>query len=206
MLSQLKLMGWSSVMVSGFFSAKDQRCVFIHVPKTAGASVSSSLDVTGFGHLSIKWFPKRYFSCSFVRNPWDRVVSAFFYLNQGGENIVDQFNNWWYLSSYKGDFTSFVKEEFGKEKPAIFKEMHFKPQHKYICDKRNRLAIDFLGRYENLEEDFQRLSGKLEFSTNKLPHLHESCHEDYQKYYSNRTRKMVAQAYKKDIELFDYNF
>lgn len=193
-------------MVSGLFSAKDKQCVFIHVPKTAGASVSSALNVTGFGHLSIKWFPERYFSCSFVRNPWDRVVSAFFYLNQGGENIIDQFNNWWYLSGYKGDFASFVKEEFGKEKPVIFKEIHFKPQYKYICNRQNRLAIDFLGKYENLERDFQRLSEKLDLSINNLPHLHQSRHKDYQKYYSNRTRKMVAQAYKKDIELFDYNF
>lgn len=193
-------------MVSGFFSAEDQRCVFIHVPKTAGASVSSALNVTGFGHLSIKWFPERYFSCSFVRNPWDRVVSAFFYLNQGGVNVVDQFNNWFYLSRYKGDFSSFVKGEFGEEKPRIFKEMHFKPQYKYICDTKNRLAVDFLGRYGNLKRDFQKLNEKLDLSLDSLPHLHESHHRDYKDYYSDQTRKLVAQAYEEDIELFDFNF
>ncbi len=193
-------------MVSGFFSAKDQRCVFIHVPKTAGASVSSALNVTGFGHLSIKWFPERYFSCSFVRNPWDRVVSAFFYLNQGGENVVDRINNWHYLSNYEGNFSSFVKEELGREKPRIFREMHFKPQYKYICDTKNRLVVDFLGRYENLERDFHRLRNELGLSIDSLPHLHESHHRDYKDYYSKQTRELVAQAYEKDIELFDYSF
>lgn len=194
-------------MSSGFFKTQDKYCVFIHVPKTAGHSISSALGVVGLDHFSISWFPQRLFSCSFVRNPWSRVVSAFFFLNQGGKNPIDWFNGIRYLSQYQEDFTRFVNEGLASEEPLIFNEMSFRPQHRYLCDGDEReLAVDFVGKFERLEKDLERLSEKLGMSTGDLPHFNESEHKNYREYYTKRTRKIVAQAYRKDIEFFDYEF
>src|ERR1700746_1966012 len=66
------------------------RCIFIHIPKTAGSSVVEVL----FGERSrhIPYFEyeqanpgkfRRYFKFSFVRNPWDRLVFSYFFLRAG---------------------------------------------------------------------------------------------------------------------------
>lgn len=193
-------------MVSGVFKAGQKRCVFIHVPRTAGGSLSNLLGVTVFSHVSIKWFPDHYFSFSFVRNPWDRVVSAFFFLNQGGDNLLDKFNSFIYLSKYEGQFTRFVKGELADNSPTIFHQMHFRPQYKYICDESGNVSVDFLGKYENLEEDLGRLFDKLDLSLNRMPHLNQSKHKPYKDYYNESTREIVRRAYRKDIELFNYSF
>lgn len=194
-------------MGSGVFTADERKCVFIHVPKTAGSSVSNALGIIGLSHLSINWFPESYFSFCFVRNPWDRVVSAFSYLSQGGSNLLDKFNSMIYLSKYQGQFERFVKGELGENDSAVFHQMHFRPQYKYVCDKDGKIAVDFVGKYENLEEDFGKIHEELGFSVkNGLPRLNQSEHGHYKDYYTERTKEIVGNAYKKDIELFDYGF
>ncbi|HSH75802.1 MAG TPA: sulfotransferase family 2 domain-containing protein, partial [Longimicrobiales bacterium] len=80
-------------------SFDDRRCIFVHIPKCAGFSVARSLfgNLAG-GHLTVRKYQmiyrrrefSEYFKFTFVRNPWDRVVSAFFFLKEGGVNEVDK--------------------------------------------------------------------------------------------------------------------
>ena len=51
-----------------------------------------------------------YFSFAFVREPLDRLVSAFFYLNAGGCNRFDAAFRDQHLSVYKGDFLAFIED------------------------------------------------------------------------------------------------
>ncbi len=76
-------------------------CIFIHIPKCAGVSVCQSLfGNLGPGHLTLRQHQEvldsrtfdSMFKFSFVRNPWDRLVSAFYFLKQGGYNEADA--NW----------------------------------------------------------------------------------------------------------------
>jgi hypothetical protein len=62
------------------------RCIFIHIPKTAGASIALSLFNEPPRHVHYRDFEianpdkfRRYFKFAFVRNPWDRLVSSYFY-------------------------------------------------------------------------------------------------------------------------------
>ncbi len=66
--------------------------------------------------------------------------------------------------------------------------------------------IDFIGRFENLEEDFQYICEKIGLSNIKLPHENITRHKHYTKYYNNETREIVAEIYAKDIKNFGYNF
>src|SRR5690606_6994134 len=74
------------------------RCIFIHIPKTGGVSVSKALfGNLGGGHNTVRDYKvifgpltfARYFSFTFVRNPFSRLYSAFSFLKKGGFNNRD---------------------------------------------------------------------------------------------------------------------
>ncbi|PTB82515.1 hypothetical protein C9933_01775, partial [Methylophaga nitratireducenticrescens] len=129
----------------------DLKAIFVHIPKCAGISINKSL----FGNLAgrhttlddyIKIFePKaieNYFKFTIVRNPWDRVVSAYFFLLKGGLNSQDKTFFDQELSGYP-DFDSFVRNWLNKEN--IWKWHHFRPQFHYILDTHNKVSLDFIG-------------------------------------------------------------
>ena len=72
------------------------RCIFIHVPKTGGMSVRKTLFTKSdlYPHLTIRDYQSllseqevgSYYKFAFVRNPWDRLVSAYSFLRAGGLN------------------------------------------------------------------------------------------------------------------------
>ena len=129
----------------GDFSLKpfDQhKCIFIHITKTAGTSVAKSLfnylpyHYTAIDYRVIygrKTFDE-YFKFAFVRNPWDRLYSAYRYLKSGGWNNDDELWTKQNLADIDS-FASFVKQWLNKEN--IMKHKHFWPQHIFICDNKN---------------------------------------------------------------------
>jgi hypothetical protein len=74
-----------------------------------------------------------------------------------------------------------------------------------LVDDNGELLMDFVGRYENLQDDFNSLRAKLGI-TQTLPHLNKSNHRDYRSYYNDHTQQLVAEHFKADIELFGYSF
>ena len=77
----------------------EHRCIFVHIPKCAGISLVKSLfGDFDLGHAGIKRYQimfgpaefNRYFKFTIVRNPFDRLVSAFFFMKKGGINEGDK--------------------------------------------------------------------------------------------------------------------
>ncbi|SFZ97907.1 alpha-2,3-sialyltransferase [hydrothermal vent metagenome] len=110
------------------------------------------------------------------------------------------------LSDIK-DFEHFIKslndEVF---KTNILKWTHFIPQYKYVCDQQGDLIIDFIGKFENIHDDFSCISKILNITTN-LTHENKTKHkQEYQKLYTEEMRSIVSSIYKKDFEIFNYDF
>ncbi len=194
------------------------KALFMHIPKTGGISLYKAIKhprVRIKGHFiqnpfylylkdSLKFYPEKPFVFSFVRNPWDRLVSAFFYLDQGGMNGSDRRDMRKYIKQYKGDFKIFVREAIAEGN--ALEQLHFKPQYEWICDDDDRLLTDYTGRFETLQEDLQIISEKTGIPFQTLKHQNKSKHKPYREYYCDEMRKIVEKAYAKDIELFNYNF
>jgi len=201
--------------MSNLFKANSKRVLFIHLPRTGGISMCKSLNLPVLGHQPmtkfIKPFPlslfyKKPFSFAFVRNPWDRVVSIFFLLNGKWTNKKNERDRKIYVEKYKGNFDNFVLESFNGDNPLIFSQQHFKPQYFYVCDKKGNIAMDFIAKYENIQEDFDKICDKIGLDRIELVHENGSIHKNYRGYYNEETKEIIRKAYQKDIELFGYEF
>ena len=195
-----------------------KKALFVHIPKTGGMSLYKAINhprVRVKGHFiqnpfylylkdSLKFYPEKPFVFAFVRNPWDRLVSAFFYLNQGGMNVIDRRDMRKYIKQYNGDFKAFVKEAI--DSGWALEQLHLKPQAEWICDEDGKLLTDYTGHFETLRDDLKMISQKTGIPFQPLVHRNKSKHKDFREYYNDETIEIVAKAYKKDIELFEYDF
>ena len=68
-------------------------------------------------------------------------------------------------------------------------------------------GVDFVGRFENLEEDFAYVCDKLQLDVElKREKLNSSKHEHYTDVYSDEAREVVSEMFAADIKMFDYKF
>lgn len=192
-------------------SFDETKSIFIHVPKCAGVSVCKALygNLAG-GHMTLAGYmnvfePKalqRYFKFTFVRNPYDRLVSAFHFLQQGGMNDADR---GWYereLGEYD-DFGNFVRGWLTPDN--IYKYWHFMPQHHFMWDPAEKIRVDYLGRFERLDTDFKYIADRLGCAAT-LPKSNSSARKSYKDYYDDETKEIVGAVYRQDLELIGYDF
>jgi len=192
---------------------EDKKVIFVHIPKAAGKYVSKALlgAPNGTGHNRITYYMrdekrfKSYFKFTFVRNPWDRLVSAFFYI----KNFNPKSNDRIFFDYYIGQNTTFesficklADDNFWK---LIRKWEHFTPQYEFICDGSGDVRVDFLGRYESLRLDIKKIAKKIGVNISIKNPINTSKHAPYNHYYSEETRKIVGHRYTKDISLLGYD-
>lgn len=190
------------------------KCIFVHIPKCAGLSVAQSLfGNRAGGHKTIVQYQlifsadefDTYFKFTFVRNPWDRLVSAYTFLSQGGLTADDHLWAERNLSLYP-NFNSFVRHWVNSRN--VYSYYHFIPQNEFLLDPRTHtVSVDFIGRFETIEQDFGTICKRLSIFV-PLLEQNKTMRDSggYRKYYDDQTRKIVANIYQKDIELFGYTF
>ncbi len=103
-------------------------------------------------------------------------------------------------------FEDFVLKWMSEENADSW--VHFIPQHRYLYDSNDNLMVDFVGRFENLNEDYEKIREKIG-TGEPLKHLNKTKDKkenDYKKAYTPEMAEKVAQIYKKDLELFGYSF
>lgn len=138
-----------------------------------------------------------YFTFAFVRNPWERFVSCYadkvvgqkMWLNKIGSN-PDKIN-----------FTAFV--DYVVSSDLRVSNIHFRLQSSLIDLNR----VNFLGRHENFERDLKEVFARLSMRDSSVNAMNVSGGGvDYRGYYSSALIDKVARAYKRDIQIFGYEF
>ena len=192
--------------------------IFIHIPKTAGTSIRNSFDMNGYDKKVVrKSYPHsrcsevkeycgekiwdEYFKFSFVRNPFDRFVSTYFYFKDyGRDNFGDMLTG--YIVNRFSSFEDFTKN-FINIPSKLFAYPHFNEQ---VCWTSN-MDFDFIGRFENVEEDFKTICKKIEKPYRRMPHHKRSRNrKHYTEYYNDETRQIIENKYAKDLDHFGYKF
>lgn len=217
------------------------KCVFVHIPKTAGSSIEKKLEhfdkleagvqdhrsiknieplpiyqiiknvIDGNEGYSRKVFLmyhlrqklnigssitseqyEEYFKFTFVRNPWSRVFS-------------------WYRNVMKSEEKMArlgIKDEI--KFPDFVKyyscQFELRPQTYWIKNNQGVIPLDFIGKFENLEEDFNLVCNKLNIQNPELPKLLIGNNKHYTEYYDNNTISLVQKIYRQEIELFEYEY
>ncbi len=131
-----------------------------------------------------------FYKFGFARNPWDWQVSMYLYMLRHPEHKQHEF-----IKSLQS-FDRYIDWR-------VHKDLHF--QSDYLCDEDGQLLCDYLGRFENLHEDFAHICQHLKLDVT-LPHENKSERQSYREYYNSETEQMVREAFAPDINLLGYQF
>lgn len=131
-----------------------------------------------------------YFKFAVVRNPWERLLSEYRYIRNTPDHI----------RHFRVAPLSF--EEF-----CVFQARR-KDAHQHLCvrDRHSDCGLDFIGRFETLIEDVNAVCNRLNIKVRALPHLNQSRADDYVDVYDDGLQRFVAEAWRRDIEMFGYRF
>lgn len=153
----------------------------------------------GHGHLSVRQVRPflgdavcdDYFKFTFVRNPFDRFVSycAFMTRQQG----------------------AFDRDPQGTMRHILFElrpmdHVHFQPQYTLLTNDAGELEMDFIGRVERMQDDYDAICARIGIPSRPLDKVNGSRRGDYRQYYDRALMDGVAELYRGDLERFGYTF
>ena len=208
--------------------------LFVHIAKTGGTSVRAALQPLRWrdpwyyaqflcsrlshasGHRIGSKFPRhariiaaqemlpeaffrQLFKFAFVRNPWDLQVSSYHHIRRERPHLIHHID----------DFEQFIRWKLDPERPYQFHvDTSIQSQLDYLIDLQGRILVDFIGRYENLQQDFQQVCDRLALKPLRLPHKREAQDRkrDYRSYYSDELASLVGDYFARDISALDYRF
>lgn len=201
--------------------------LYVHVQKTAGTSLTRYLksEVTDLQEILRPHDPLRaaqqtlgssfddFLKVGFVRNPFDRLVSWYSMIVEHGTVLSeeDKINDpnynriWQHVLSGSSCFEEFILNcsdavDRSGWKPFLYNQVD------YFKNANGDIAADFIGRFENLEQDFAQLCSLINIDQKPVPHVNSSKHVNYQNYYSEQARAVVEKRFAEDLTYFDYQF
>lgn len=126
-----------------------------------------------------------YFKFAFDRNPWDREVSYYFHCYRDG--------------SERPSFERFVRSD-----------RRARLNNYEIYSLGGDVAVDFVGRYENLQEDLKHALGQVAVKSDlDLPRAKGTFRTEtrpYREYYTQATKNLIGEWYRPEIVLLGYEF
>lgn len=211
----------------------EKNFLFIHIPKTGGNSLQNILSsysndkivtcgkhqdgVERFGVINDKYKTNKHSTLSYyrksldrktfnnlykfsvLRNPWDRCVSSFFSPHRGETDWNrDKFKAFIYTIRTTKDY---IRIDTISEK--IERKLNIKlHRHTEPIDR----DIDFLVRFENLNEDFKKVCKAIDIPIQELPHRNKSHRKHYSTYYDDELIEIVREKFSEEINFGNYVF
>lgn len=208
--------------------------LFVHIAKTGGTSVRAALNKLRWrdpyypmmflchrlshltGHKLGTKFPRHskiiaakemlpealfqnLFKFAFVRNPWDLQVSSFHHIRRERPQVMNGID----------DFNEFMRWKFDPDRAYQYHiDTSLELQSDYLVDLRGNNLVNFIGRTEQLQTDFDFVCEKIGINKIDLPKKRKAMDRknDYRSYYSAETAALVASHFANDIELLEYQF
>jgi len=207
--------------------------LFVHIAKTGGTSVRAALAPLRWrdplyipqfiasrlshatGHRIASKLPRhakiiaakemlpqelfdKLFKFAFVRNPWDLQVSSWHHLKRERPHLV----------AHLDDFGSFIRWKLDPERPYQYHvDTSIERQTDYLKDLDGTVLVDFIGKYENLQSDYEEACRRIGIKAPPLPHKRQAKdRKGYLEYYDDATAELISEYFQDDIETFGYSF
>lgn len=201
----------SGIRLRTYVFDKEKRVVYLNNPKVACTSIKRSMfgeqpdihklpDNSTEEELSSEM--KQYYKFTFVRNPYKRLVSCF--EDKCIQHPDDPCWNGFYYDLYRvQDFSQFIRRVYLI--PDRMAESHVTGQYRLVYDKEGRCLVDFVGKVENIRDEYEPIRQRFDF----LPLLHSNraaslTGKNWMDYYTPFTAWLVYRKYKKDFITFGY--
>lgn len=154
-----------------------------------------------------------YFTFAFVRNPWDRLVAW--------HNIIEVLRSGPERERWIATIAAVREvercgcrtfEDFVQRCTSTFQERNgervsfARPQVEHLSDENGDLLVDFVGRFENVDEDYAAVLERLGLPPSPLPHKNAHWHRHYGNCYTDEFRDVVRDRFRDDIDRFGYGF
>jgi hypothetical protein len=206
-----------------------KRFLFIHVPKTGGNSIFQVLreysderiitpgpvqdGIERFGTVNDAYptivkhsslgehqsaLPpdvfRSLYKFAILRNPWERMISWFFsphrQLPQKNRRLWQGAGDW-----NRDKFLGFLSRRQGTRHYTCL------PDSPTLSHD-----LDFLMRFEHLDEHFAEVCRRLEIPARPLPKYNRSTREHYSHYYDDELEALVGDMFREEIEFAGYRF
>ncbi len=195
----------------------NKKCIYIHIPKTAGTSVEQFLRENGknglqyhgvrngrsmhhFSAFDLKhenpYIYSLYYKFTIVRNPYDRLLSEYYWTPIPGIGYKS--------GQTKADFITYVSRVVNRRLyyDNIYND-HFIPQYLFIYNGKRHI-IDEIFKYEELNDCIEKLKTKLNISID-FPCLNKSKNSSIIKTgWNERQKERIFKIYHQDFILFNY--
>ena len=215
--------------------------IFIEIPKTGTTSVSKCLadamnkELRQLKHNERGLYAKhsylkkyhqafepdvfdKYLKFSIVRNPWDKLVSQYNYNKSRAEKWCNKpaWKDKKYLHIFLNvSFEQWIKNKTHRPKQSFYNNPWCRmSQVSWLTDLNGNVAMDFIGRFENLRSAYDTMCEMINQDTwskyslvcPELVHFNASNHKHYTEYYDQEMIDIVADVMKKDLNYFNFDF
>jgi len=167
---------------------------FISIPKTGTNSIHKALGTNKKdNHKSIKLIEAD-FTFAFIRHPLDRLVSWYFGHRTTNPSLPQyqvSFREWLLTGTHHWTLDNL--KQFGISNPLN--------QWEFV-EIDGEIKVDFLGRFENLNQDFKSVCNLIGREA-ELPHILRSKHLHWSTYYDKDLKRYAEMMYEKDMNLWE---
>ena len=184
----------------------NKKFLYISIPKTAGVSIHNSGLVNPEDWANHNFARniknlKEFFSFSFIRNPYEKILSSYFYYQT-------KLDRDWFKEAYKNypTFKLFIMD-FEVSRHSDWR--HYKtPSYEYVTDGNGKILVDYIGSFDNIEEEFKKvqlMNGVESENLKELPKLNVSKHDFWKNYYDDEMAEIVYHHLKIDFDFFNFS-
>lgn len=208
--------------------------VYIRIPKCANSTISMLLYQATTGHVDDNMRPRyakqffnhpgevgllnsikarySYFIFTFVRNPYDRLLSVylnkFVLANRSRQSYLGKLYGDTILKYCEGQESTFLGFCRYLDHGGVRVDPHWLPMVDFMWPSVKR--IDYIGRLETIETDmkniFKRIYGKFDFNiqTRYGPEP-TNAEKKISRYYDEECKEIIRRLYRADFDCFEYN-
>ena len=130
------------------------------------------------------------FVFAFTRHPYDRFVSACAFLAREDPD-------------YQNDPTLWMRRALGRER--FRNRILVATQWSLLADRTGNLSINYIGKYESLQESFKDICLKVDIPAKEVPRRNASKHPHYEDILDRSLKADIAEIYSDDFNAFNYD-